>query len=63
VVEEEIDYELVTRIIKDRDLGFIYKAISALPSRDEAIRRYSTYKKINPQHVEKWTEPLMQEQH
>ncbi len=61
-VMEEIDCELVRRIVEDRELHFVYESISSLPRRVEAIRRYSTYKKVSQREIEEWIEPLIPEQ-
>lgn len=58
VVVEEIDCESVKQIIRERGLDFIYQSISALPSRTEAIRRYSTYRDVGSRDIERWIGPL-----
>jgi len=58
VVVEEIDCESVKQVIRERGLDFIYQSISALLSRTEAIRRYSTYRDVGSRDIERWIEPL-----
>lgn len=59
VVIDEVEGEVVRRIIVDHGIGFVYDSVSSLPRRAEAIARYSTYSKISSRDVEEWIEPLM----
>jgi hypothetical protein len=59
VVEGEVDCKLIKQIVEDRGLGFVYESISALPTRVEAIRTYSTYKGVTPREISKGIEPLI----
>jgi len=59
VVPGEFDHEVVKRIVEDRGLGFVYGSVSALPTRVEAIKRYSAYRKVSPHEIGEWIKPLM----
>jgi len=62
VLAGKMDSDLVKRIIQDRELDFVHGSIRALPARLEAIRRYSTHKKVSPQEIENWIEPFVPNQ-
>jgi len=62
IVAGETDYELIKRIVEDRGLSFVYKSVSALPTRAEAVRRYSAYREIDSRKIEEWIKPLMPDQ-
>lgn len=59
VVVDEVEWEMVKRIVEKQGIEFVYDSISSLPSRAEAIARYSTYRKTSPREIEEWVEPLV----
>jgi hypothetical protein len=58
VTKGKIDGAVIKRIIDDHELDFVYESLAALPTRDDALKRYRLYKQVRSRDIKAWLDAL-----